>query len=246
MKVGRMKGGGRSPWPVDTCMCAGYTRGMYTHAPCRAIAACLYVMTAAEAASQSQLAIDFTTGIERAPVDNSNYGWAFAVTDSITIDGLGIWDAGSNGLIDMYMVGLWRTLGNIGEPELIASEEVNNNDSVPVPSNSASGRWLFSNISPLKLDSGTYIIGTYYRSGPTSLFDPFMSDALPISTAAGLQYGSPREIHNTGGLTCPTGFGLNEHNGFFGPNFRVVPEPATTTLTLAPLILLLRRKRPCG
>lgn len=34
-------------------------------------------------------------------------------------------------------------------------------------------------------------------------------------------------------LTCPTQFGLNEHNGFFGPNFRVVPEPSALAVLVA-------------
>ena len=190
-------------------MCRTYAFSMQTYASRIAAAACIFVLTAAEAVSQ--LAIDFTTAFERTPLADSNYGWAFSVTVPFTIDGLGLWDAGSNGLIENHEVGLWRTFGNVGAPELIASKDVSNNGSVPVASASASGRWLFRPISPLTLEPGSYVIGALYRGGPTSLFDPLVSEALPLSTAPGMQYGSTREIHDTETLTCPTDFGLNEH-----------------------------------
>jgi hypothetical protein len=121
-----------------------------------------------------------------------------------------------------------------------------NNDSVPIESKSANGRWLFSTTSQVTLEPGTYIVGALYRGGPTGLYDPFVSDALTISTLPGVEYGSTREIHGTDMLTCPTDFGLNEHNGFFGPNVRVVPEPSASTLLLASAALLLRRGRRDG
>jgi hypothetical protein len=223
-------------------MCRRYTFSMTTFASRIAAAACIFVLAAAEAASQ--LAIDFTTAFERTPIADSNYGWAFSVTVPITIDGLGLWDAGSNGLVENHEVGLWRTFGNVGAPELIASKDVSNNGSIPVASASASGRWLFSPISPLTLEPGSYTIGALYRAGGSAAADPFVSDALPMFIAAGVEFGSTREIHDTETLTCPTNFGLNEHNGFFGPSFRIVPEPSSAILVLAGLSLLQRRRRP--
>jgi hypothetical protein len=71
-------------------------------------------------------------------------------------------------------------------------------------------------------------------------------------------YDNPREIHNTPNLARPTIIGLNEHLGFFGPNFRVaVPElTASSVLLIAMGGLLLcgqcstrsrwgRRQVPC-
>lgn len=196
----------------------------------------------AEAAST--LALDFAQAFERAPNANSNYGWAFSISSAITVDGLGLWDDGSDGLMEPHDVGLWRTSGPIGVPVLLASETVSNNDSTPVASMSKDGRWLFSDIAPLKLDPGTYIVGALYHAGPTGAYDPFVSDSLTILTTSGVEYGSTREVHNTPTLTCPMDFGLNEHNGFFGPNFRVVPEPSAVILAgLGGLLLLKRRQR---
>ena len=99
-------------------MCRSHIFSMQTYASRIAAAACIFVLAAGEAASQ--LAVDFPTAFERTPIADSNYGWAFSVTAPITIDGLGLWDAGSNGLVENHEVGLWRTFGNVGAPELIA------------------------------------------------------------------------------------------------------------------------------
>ena len=188
-----------------------------------------------------QLGLDFAAAFDRTPVANSNYGWAFTVTSPIIVDGLGFWDAGSDGLVEKHEVGLW--LASVAVPLLIASEDVSNNDSVAVPSSSSTGRWLFSTISPVTLAPGSYIIGAMFRAGSPGASDPFVSDASGLSTTLGVNYGVPREIHDTETLTCPTGFGLNEHHGFFGPNFRVVPEPSAAILSGIGAILLSRRRR---
>jgi hypothetical protein len=87
-----------------------------------------------------------------------------------------------------------------------------------------------------------------YRVGPTGQFDPFLSDAFTIVTASGLEYDNPSEIHNTAGLTRPTIIGLNEHQGFFGPNLRVVvPEPGgVSAFAIAAAALLLRQRVRSG
>src|SRR5688500_9238733 len=115
-----------------------------------ALAACVFSADRAEAAQQ--LALDFATAFDRAPVANSNYGWAFTVTSPIVVDGLGFWDAGSDGLVEKHEVGLW--LASVAVPVLIASADVSNNDSIRVPSISSNGRWLFSSISPITLAPG--------------------------------------------------------------------------------------------
>lgn len=206
-----------------------------------ALAARVWAGERADAASE--LALDFTRAFDRAPIASSNYGWAFTVTAPITVDGLGLWDAGSDGLIEKHEVGLWSENFEAPGPVLIASEDVSNNDSAPVPSMFSGGQWVFSTIAPLTLQPGSYIIGATYRAGSPGAYDPFVSDALPVFTAPGVDYGSTREIHNTPTLTCPTDFGLNEHNGFFGPNFRVVPEPSAATLAGAGLLFASSRRR---
>ena len=196
-------------------------------------------------ASAAGLGLDFANAIDRFPVADSNYGWSFTVTSPIIIDGLGLWDTGSNGLLESHDVGLWLTSTPIPEGVLVASASVSNAAGVPVSSMSTSGRWLFSSVSAVTLNPGTYIVGAVYHAGPTTQFDSLESDAFTLVTAPGVQYGTPREIHNTPNLAMPTMIGLNEHQGFFGPNFRVVvPEPGSSCgLLLTPLLLLSRRGR---
>jgi hypothetical protein len=197
----------------------------------------------------ANLGLDFTNGgTERSAIANSNYGWSFRVTSPLTIDGLGLWDAGSNGLVEPHEVGLWLTSTPIPEGVLVASTTVSNEQSVAAGSMSASGRWLFSSVPAVTLNPGTYTLGAVYRVGPTEFFDPFISDAFTIVTAPGLEYDNPREIHNTPGLARPTIIGLNEHQGFFGPNLRVVvPEPrALSAFAIAVAGVLLRRRVRSG
>ena len=206
---------------------------------CRVIAAvvgltCLAVDGIGPLAATADLGLDFSTGFERSPNANSNYGWSFTITSSITIDGLGIWDAGSNGLIEPHDVGLWLTSTPIPEGVLVRSATVSNEQSVAVGSMSPSGRWLFSNVPAVTLNPGTYTVGALYRLGPPGSYDPFLSESLTIMTVPGVQYGNVREIHNTPNLALPSMVGLNEHQGFFGPNFRVVvPEPSGSSAFLA-------------
>jgi hypothetical protein len=105
----------------------------------------------------ANLGLDFTNGgIERSAIANSNYGWSFSVTSPLTVDGLGLWDAGSNGLFESHEVGLWLTSTPIPEGVLLASATVSNAQSVAVASASASGRWLFSSVPVVTLNPGTY------------------------------------------------------------------------------------------
>jgi hypothetical protein len=197
----------------------------------------------------ADLGLDFTSGgIERSAIANSNYGWSFSVTSPLIIDGLGLWDAASNGLVEPHEVGLWLTSTPIPEGVLLTSTTVSNTQSVPVASAYAGGRWLFSSVPALTLNPGTYTLGAVYRVGPTEQFDPFLSDVFTIVTAPGLKYGNPREIHDTPGLALPLNIGLNEHLGFFGPNLRVVvPEPAgLSAFAIGAAGVLLRRRVRCG
>jgi hypothetical protein len=184
-------------------------------------------------ASASDVGLDFANAVVRSPNANSNYGWSFTVTSSITIDGLGLWDVASNGLIEPHEVGLWLTSTPIPEGVLVASATVSNEQSVAVGSMSTSGRWLFRSVPAVTLNPGTYTVGALYSSGAPGSYDSFVSDAFTIVTAPGVQYDNPREIHNTPNLARPTIIGLNEHQGFFGPNFRVVvPEPSGSAFFL--------------
>ena len=65
-------------------------------------------------------------------------GWSFTVLNPITIDALGVWDAGADRLgTGSTPVGLWTSSGTLAATATITSA------SIPVSSGSADGDWLF-------------------------------------------------------------------------------------------------------
>jgi hypothetical protein len=141
-------------------------------------------------AAQASLVLDASPGLNfQVPCficGNSNgatLGWAFTLTSSITVDGLGVWDSGSNGLGRSIQAGLWTGTGT-----LLASTTVTDG-STPVASASASGRWLFNNIPALKLDPGNYLIGSiFFNSVPTANIGSFTT--IPEITNVDFRIGS--------------------------------------------------------
>ena len=91
---------------VDRTVCRKYTFRMQTYASRIAAAACIFVLAATE--TVSQLAIDFPRAIERTPIADSNYGWAFSAYTLANIIGLTV--AGSesdrNGPGRPYLFGI--------------------------------------------------------------------------------------------------------------------------------------------
>ena len=66
--------------------------------------------------AQAELVLDLTPGGTATPCGTCSggrtFGWAFSVRNAIEIDGLGMWDAGSNGLGQpSVQVGLWSAAG---------------------------------------------------------------------------------------------------------------------------------------
>ena len=191
------------------------------------------------------LALDLWLGGEaQAPCPNTcgnagtTLGWAFTVNSAIRINGLGVWDEGSNGLGTPLPVqaGLWTSAGT-----LLASVTVTDS-STAVASASPSGRWLFETIDTLTLDPGNYLIG--------SLFYP----EAPLTTRAGGELVTI-DIFVTGGqassLDGDTGFmaplvALDE--AIYGSTMRLapaaaVPEPGSLLLVAAAGLALLATRR---
>jgi hypothetical protein len=149
-------------------------------------------------------------------------GWTFTVISPITIDGLGVWDAGASGLGVNAPTGLWTSTGT-----LLASATVTDT-STHVQSASADGDWLFEDIASLVLSPGNYVIGSVFYS------------QAPLAQI-GAQFGNVKQIavDATGVLSLPD-VGLDFTTGsypepLFGPTMRlannnVVPEPVTLAL----------------
>jgi hypothetical protein len=173
--------------------------------------------------------VDFTggtVGLEGAPL-GATRGFAFAVTSPLVISALGAWDEGANGLGEAHTVSLWTNAG-----ELIASTIVNNS-STPIGSTNSGGDWRFTNIAPLPLGAGTYVVGETNSPGsPDPLREPGIGLPVIISTIPGVTYVENR--HAFAPDTFPT---LTVADvDFFGPSLltdaapAAVPEPATVTL----------------
>ena len=152
-------------------------------------------------------------------------GYNFDVTSSISIDGLGIFDAGSDGLNNTHEIGLWSAGG-----ALLASTSVGPGATDSDLSASGAGSFLYSDILSLTLGAGSYVIGALYEIGDT---DTVVFNAGGIfSNDAGTAYTSSAWV-NSGSLDFPLNIG-GATDRYFGPTMRLaeasVPEPGIFSL----------------
>lgn len=182
--------------------------------------------------AQADLVLDLTPGGSALLCGSGcgsgrTFGWAFSVRNAIQIDGLGMWDAGSNGLGQASVeIGLWSGAG-----VLLASASVTD-ASTQVASANLAGEWLFESIAALTLGPGDYRIGAVFL--PST---PLAQTNSPFTTIA--------DVTLTGGATN-SGTGLaNPTDSFnipiFGPTMRLadvnqLPEPASFVLVGAALL----------
>lgn len=147
----------------------------------------------------------------------ATFGWSFTVTGAVTVTGLGLWDAGSDGLGIDTPVGLWTSGGT-----LLASTVVTD-ASTPVGSANTAGRWLTNSVAPVTLSTGSYAIGAlFFTAFPSAQTNsPFVT--IPQVSGVSGAKGS-----NNGGFQFPGGpFGFP----IFGPTMltgaAATPEPGT-------------------
>jgi hypothetical protein len=167
-------------------------------------------------------------------------GWDFTASVPFVVDALGMWDAGSNGLVVSHDVGLWTATGT-----LLASTTVTNGNSTPTASAAAAGRWLFTPIAPLLLSPGSYVLGVHGALAGTDL----TVGGTSVITPAGFTFGNERGVTFSPTLVFPDSVPNPLVTGWFGPNLSVtaIPEPTTLTLLgiglLGAATLLRRRKK---
>jgi hypothetical protein len=177
--------------------------------------------------------LDFTGGsLQSASVDLTA-GWKFTVSSQITIAGVGLFDAGANGLADSHEIRLWNGDGSI----LLGSTTISNANSTSVASSSNLGNWRSMSISSFQLNPGDYVIGAFYRAGSP---DTAVKGAT-ASTISGVTWDEYRGSPN---LTFPASITSEGGKGYFGPNLFTgtqtppVPEPKTYAMLMAGLGLL--------
>jgi hypothetical protein len=176
------------------------------------------------------------------------YGWWFSLSQSLAVNGIGIWDEASDGLLPGTVpVALWTREGT-----LLATGVVGEG-ALAISSSGTSGTWLFDTFaSPLTLDVGEYVVGALYSR---SLQEPLRVNArtvtLPGVTYLGGAFGEAE------GLQFPSTIfeSPNQSRAYFGPNLLTltdngfpeppppVPEPSSVVLVATGVITLLAKTR---
>lgn len=139
-------------------------------------------------------------------------GWKFSITAPTSIEALGVYDSGQDGLAGSAQVGLWLATG--GDPIAQAT----------VPSGTAGtldGHFRFTPIAPTLLIPGTeYIVGSYLSGelatalfGGNGIVDPRVN-VIDVRYSGNAAFSFP-------GLTDPGTDGA----AFLGGNFQLTPVP---------------------
>lgn len=157
---------------------------------------------------------------------NGNWGFNFSLASATTFDAVGLWDEGSNGLAGPHQVGIFNSSGG----SALASGTVDNS-SIVVASANANGRWLFTAISPITLNAGTYTLGFF---NPSSGVDDFRGNATG-DFMSGASFGGAKARSGAASFAWPDA-NSPISGGWFGPNLRTgqaaagVPEPGSCWL----------------
>ena len=190
------------------------------------LAAALTLAALATQPAQATLVMDLTgggtpTACGTCGAVGETFGWSFTVINAITIDGLGVWDAGSNGIGPATRAGVWTSAGM-----LLASAAVSNASTV-VASASNQGSWLIDTIAAITLLPGNYLLGAvFYTSESLAQVSSSFTNISDITVGGGVRNGAA----NTGFTAPLASFGFD----IFGPTMRVannaVPEPTGLAL----------------
>lgn len=202
----------------------------HTKKPCLALLAVLLLPFAAQA---GPIALDIE--FDDPPLFDSRtftFGWAFSVSEEITVDALGAWDQDADGLATAQTVTIWTAAGLF-----LAAVSVDNTATGVAPGfpTNDAGQWLRAEIANVVLGIGDYVIGTSRFGNGTD--DGFLGGDTVIQTDARLTYTGGRfSAVNFFGFPQFDNPGTPGMANFFGPTFWIadtvvgVPEPGTLLL----------------
>lgn len=171
-------------------------------------------------------------------------GWEFAPRDDVLITQLGVFDSGTDGLINFHQIGLWRRDPGGLTGTLLASATVPAGTDAPLI-----GGYRWVSIPPVHLSIGLafYAVGAHYSAADAdALFTPspsqFASGIGLVLANGKLAFGP--DLAFPAAYTGPPCEGcLGER--FFEPNLQyvVVPEPSSWLLLSSALVFLFLRYR---
>ncbi len=112
----------------------------------------------------------------------NNVGWQFTVNAPILVDGLGVFDVGSNGLTESHQLSASNT-----------------------------GDWLFNSIAPVLLLPGTYVTGAFYATRADQVMANATITTVPEVSFAASRASNDAGFAEPGvyGLVQPGVFGPN-------------------------------------
>lgn len=193
------------------------------------------LVTALSAASvQAKPLFDFPSQSELFAPDSMTLGYSFAVSQSITVDGIGLFDDNDD-IQSVHELGLWDFGDKSSDPVLLVLEKLVPGSSTKNfdPSASGDGNYVYVDITPLILEPGDYVLGAGYqpenanRDKVVSMPDSVDANSPHVTYGAGV-YAWPQSGSNIVFPDMPSG--LN----YFGPALRIAESlPIAAPLTLA-------------
>jgi hypothetical protein len=190
-------------------------------------------------------AMGLATGTSGFNTDFQTLGWLFTTNSPVTVDALGYFDFGGDGLAVPHEVGIFDSAGNLLTSATVA----------PGVADPLIDGFRYVSISPYNLPAGqTFTIGgAADRSINSSGFDLWLRDVTSLTSDPSIT------IPSNAGRFIPTADAHahfptmdGESNVFAGPNFLIgpapssVPEPNSLALLVTgglPLLGFLRRRR---
>ena len=168
------------------------------------------------------------------------YGMDFKSITAQSINALGFWDSGANGLGTgiSYTVGLWDTLLP-GSP--LATVTISDADALDTSLTVEGGQWRYETIPTVNLTSGrTYTIG-FYNPSDMSSADSLFLDYTSVTTASTVSKINNYRDQPGSALTFPVP--TNPEFPVAQVNARFVPEPGSAGLVTLGCLMLLGRRR---
>lgn len=145
-----------------------------------------------------------------------------------TVQSLGFFDSGQDGLAGSYQVGLWDS-----SQTLLASGTV-------TPASPLIGDFRWVNISPVALSANsTYVVAALLPNAPP---DPWLDNAS-LTLGAGFSGAGTGQTLTSGTLAYPTTIGSSPYVIVNVSDVAVSPEPGSMAIVGGAALLLARRRR---